>query len=246
MELFFASRDEITDDEIHLDSFESKHILQVLRKTPGEKLTITDGNGNLFYTRLSNQNSPLTLSITRTEKILRPKADIALAFGFIRPSRLDFILEKGTELGARQFYIFRSEHSNYISKNKKRYEKIIRQAMKQSRQFYLPEINISASFESFISETSKFDYKFAAIDSNAPSIMPELENMPLSESPSVLLVIGPEGGFSNDETAIFKNNNFHAFSLGPNRLRSETAAIASLSMVKLYLEHKKEVHLGVR
>jgi 16S rRNA (uracil1498-N3)-methyltransferase len=237
MELFYTRPECISAEEIELDEFERKHILKAVRKSAGDLIFVTDGRGNLYRTRLIKQKPVLRLRIESAENIPAPETQICLAAGFIRPNRLEFILEKCTELGVNRFCLIRSEFSNYAVNNKTRFEKITRQAIKQSQQYYLPKIDIFDSLKDFLLESAEYFHKFAAIDSSHPLLLNKLEDQDMDKNSSSCLVIGPEGGLSLNEAAFLKENNFIPVSLGKNRLRAETAAISGISIILQYLQN---------
>lgn len=165
----------------------------------------------------------------------KPQRHIALAIGYIRPARLDFIFEKGTELGVNDFYLIRTHHANYYSDNLTRYQKILRQALKQSQQFYLPQITPMSSLKEFLQHSQTYDYKIAAIDDAYPSLFNKINQIHWESPSSFLYIVGPEGGFSKDEVQLFDTSGFLLVSLGNNRLRAETAAISGISLIQQYM-----------
>lgn len=236
MELFFANPQNISNTEITLDAFERKHVVQSLRKSPGEKLFVTDGQGHLYHAELISERPDVKLKICNKQDKQKNPVTISLAIGFIRPARLDFVFEKCTELGVQNFYLIRTQHCNYSSENIQRYEKITRQAIKQSQQFFLPNIVIFQSIETFIQHTSVYDQRIAAIDAEKIPLFSQLIKIRRESASSFLYIVGPEGGFSNEESTLFQENNFVAVSLGPNRLRAETAAISGISTIQQYIQ----------
>ncbi|MGD9486702.1 MAG: 16S rRNA (uracil(1498)-N(3))-methyltransferase [Calditrichaceae bacterium] len=246
MEIFFANPGDIKDTHITLDDFEKKHILQSLKKNSGDTILITDGKGSLYQTVIESKKPDLVLKIEKCEYHTPPEQQIGLGIGFIRPSRLEFALEKGTELGISKFYIFRSQFSNYYSDNTDRYEKILRQAMKQSLQYYLPELIVYHSLDEFIQATYEYNHKIAAVSSEFPALLQFLNRHQCNEqNRSILISIGPEGGFSDREIQLLTETSFLPISLGKNRLRAETAAITAISAIQLYIQQQKEVNIGI-
>lgn len=235
MELFYANPADISDNEITLDDFERKHALQSLRKSAGDEIFVTDGQGTLFRTRLIQEKPRFVLHILSREKKVRPQPAAALAIGYIRPARLDFMFEKGTELGVSEFFLIRTRYANYFSDNTRRYKKIIRQALKQSQRFYLPRISAFSSLEEFIKQISAFSCRIAAIDATYSSLFQKIFEFNRDSSASFLYIVGPEGGFSQDEINLLNNSAFAPVSLGQNRLRAETAAISGISLIKQYI-----------
>ncbi|KAA3617260.1 MAG: 16S rRNA (uracil(1498)-N(3))-methyltransferase [Calditrichaeota bacterium] len=230
MELFYAFPENISDNLLTLDSFEAKHLTKTLRKKTGDEIDITDGEGNHFSGIIESLKPGLTVKISSKKKIKKDEQNLSLGIAFIRPNRLEFVLEKGTELGVGSFHIFRSEHANYFSDNEKRFEKILRQAIKQSNRFWLPKLYLHKDFKSFIEKTNNIPLKLAAIDPNSPGIS---SHFPINYTEETLLSIGPEGGFSDKEIIVLKENGFKDVSLGKFRLRAETAAIAGVAKLIL-------------
>jgi 16S rRNA (uracil1498-N3)-methyltransferase len=230
MELFYAHPTNISDTEITIDDFEGKHLTKTLRKKIGDPVDVTHGQGKHFSGVIKTLKPEVTVTITSVREIEKEKQILSLGIAFIRPNRLEFVLEKGTELGVDTFYLFRSEHANYFSNNEKRFEKILRQAIKQSNRFYLPRLFLIPNFKSFIQQTENHPYKIAAIDPKSPPLGSLPSTMDQKE---ILFCVGPEGGFSENEIGLVKESGFKDISLGNYRLRAETAAIAGLARIRL-------------
>ncbi len=232
MELFYAAREHIGANEIILDEFERKHVLQALRKSEGDEVYVTDGAGILYQTRLIREQKPLTLEIQHKEEKQPLTPGLCLAIGFIRPARLEFVLEKGTELGVQRFYLLRTRYANYYSENTQRFSKILRQALKQSQQYFLPEIKTFTSVEQFVNHLPEETQKIVAVNPDFPVLYSQLNR---SKPLPTVLSVGPEGGFSQEEIDYFRTNGFTPVSLGKARLRAETAAISGISVIHQYI-----------
>ena len=246
MEVFFAEPEHISGNQITLDEFESRHIVHTLKKKKGDKIQVTDGRGNLYFSEIIDSAKQVKVEFQNKDNIERKCPEVTLAVGFIRPNRLDTLIEKCTELGVRRFILFRSQFANYVSFNKSRFNKILRQAIKQSLQYYLPEIEIIEKFDVFIDKSVTFDARIVAHDPNDPGMLTALNGSDLSTHGSVMFAVGPEGGFSGDEIEKFKKSSFKIVSLGNTRLRTETAAINGVSVLQSYLQYKKETNIGNR
>ncbi len=234
MELFYAEPDSIRDDLAILDDFERRHIVQTLRKKEGETIHFTDGRGHHYIGTILQLKPQLTVQIEQKTFLPQPKNPLTLACGFIKQTRLDFILEKGTELGVNHFIFFKSRYANYFSANQQRLNKIIRQALKQSLHFYFPTLTFFRTFEAFLKATQPFGIRLAAIDRTFPLLKEVLQATPISEN--MIMVIGPEGGFSSEEIQKLLQHGFTGFSLGNQRLRTETAALSAVSFVKQVIQ----------
>ncbi|MCB0283992.1 MAG: 16S rRNA (uracil(1498)-N(3))-methyltransferase [Calditrichae bacterium] len=228
MELFYASPENIVSNLLTLDSFESNHIKNTLRKREGELIDVTDGCGNHYSGTILSLKPLVSVSLLSKSYFEPDPVRFHLGVGFIKPNRLEFILEKGTEIGINNFYFFKSEHANYFSDNILRFEKITRQAIKQSNRFYLPQIQVFKNFDDFIKSTMDNTNKIAAIDSSYPG----LKSVITSDESNFLFCAGPEGGFSETEIQKLKENHFKPVSLGRHRLRAETAAIAGIAGIQ--------------
>lgn len=150
-----------------------------------------------------------------------------------KPSKLEEILMRCTELGVSDFALIKSEFSNLNHKIRiERLEKIVEEAIEQSEQAVLPTINIFDNLESFLNQTQHQFFVAAERTTGAPSLTE------LIFRGDINLIIGPEGGFSEDELKLFNSNGAQNFSLGKTILRSETAAILTAGIASLKLQSK--------
>ena len=234
MEMYFTESDNIHKDHAVFDSFESRHILKTMRKKSGEPIHFTDGKGRLYQGEITTTHPLLKVRPQLVEEHPWPlKFRTILGIGFIRPARLDILIEKATELGISHFYLFFSQHSNYRTDNSNRWEKISRQAMKQSNRLILPEIKILADIQSVAEEFKAVKHKYIADQSSATTIFDLLTKKEEIKSGDLLFLIGPEGGFEREEINYCNQNGFQALTFGNSRLRAETAAIAAASYMNL-------------
>jgi 16S rRNA (uracil1498-N3)-methyltransferase len=221
--LFYTPPEEISKKTIMVQGTEFHHIKNVLRKKQGEILQFTDGAGGSYRTVITGiSRTSITVDViekTHFERTVKSAVDIA--FVPVKGNRNDFVIEKCTELGVRKFILFLCENSvvkDLSNARVSRYKKIALSAMLQSMQYYLPEIaatkNIINSFK---------DYNAVVVaDAKGP------QEAPL-EGSAILFMVGPEGGFTAEEIKRYTENGARLFSLGRNRLRSETAAIAGIA-----------------
>lgn len=141
------------------------------------------------------------------------------------PSRFEWFVEKATEIGIKEITPIITKYSEKKKVNHERLERISISSLKQSNQLFKPKINSTEKFSDFIKNNS--DQKIMANLKTKNILAKESIN-----SNQICLVIGPEGGFSDDEIQEAKNNKITEISFGENRLRSETAAIYGLSILK--------------
>jgi 16S rRNA (uracil1498-N3)-methyltransferase len=234
MELFFTNDINATQSEAEFDSFESQHILKTMRKGNGDLIHFTDGKGKLFEGQIFDTKPILKVHCKLINQLQWPPPFLSiLGIGFIRPSRLDYLIEKATELGITKFYFYKSRYTNYFSENTKRLEKITRQAIKQSNRLYLPEICIAADFSEFLKAVSYIKHKFIADQSASESLMEIVNSIEKQADADIIFIIGPEGGLDTEEIKLAKEYNFLPVSFGDYRLRTETAAISAASYINL-------------
>jgi 16S rRNA (uracil1498-N3)-methyltransferase len=160
------------------------------------------------------------------------KPSLSVGFGFIKSNRMDFIFEKGTELGINKFYLFASKNTNYYTDNIKRWEKITRQAIKQSLRYHLPQIVCIKDFQDFIRSTGNYTVKFITFENARKHI--SLLNPEIVQNKDILFVIGPEGGFTRDEINFALDQDCQPVSFGNYRLRTETAVLSAAASINLF------------
>jgi 16S rRNA (uracil1498-N3)-methyltransferase len=208
----------------------SRHCIQALRMQAGDKLQLTDGNGNLFTATIMNaEKKSCKVSIEQTTlDAKRQTPNISIAISLLKnPSRLEWFMEKATEIGVSEIIPLICEHTEKENFRYDRMNNILISAMLQSKQTLLPQLHQPEKFHGFIQQQSngikliahcteeekKFIGGFSARDKN------------------ILVLIGPEGDFSKAEIDAAIEKNFIPVSLGNTRLRSETAGIVAAALL---------------
>ena len=207
-----------------LDPEESRHLIRVLRKSEGDAVYFTDGIGLHLQGRIKvADQKACQLIIEERHTIPKPLSSLHLLVAPTKsPDRIEWSLEKCTEMGVSEFTPLLTTRTERVRLKPGRLEKITISAMKQSGQYYLPKVCEPLDFEDAISEAASFEgQKFIAhCEEDAKK---ELSDSLLPGS--AMILIGPEGDFSPAEIELAKSNGFVPVSLGPNRLRTETAAL---------------------
>ena len=226
--LFYSA--EITgQDEQHLLNEEaSKHIVQVLRMKKGEQLNITSGNGYMFLTKIIDDHKKGVL-IQLIEKFFHPApAKISIGISLVKNvQRFEWFLEKAVEIGISEIYPLictRTERQHFRTP---RMQGIMVSAMLQSQQTWLPVLFEPIKFQQLIEKPKDGDAFIAhcLADENRSS----LQQYNSLKNP--LILIGPEGDFTNEEILKALEHNFHAVSLGNTRLRTETAGMVAVTLL---------------
>jgi 16S rRNA (uracil1498-N3)-methyltransferase len=220
MNLFYAEPSGIQPPVIELTGSEADHALKVLRYREGDEIHITDGRGSHFTCEVTGTSkSRLSAEIRQEEKESRKKPAITILMGLIRKrDRLEFAVEKCVELGADQIRIFRGDHSEKQNVRTDRIEATILSAMKQSLRFYKPGFTLFSDLDEAI-ENAGSGRLIVADETTSPG--GEIQGI---EKKDLILVVGPEGGFSQQERLLLGKAGAVSYSLGKKRLRTETAA----------------------
>jgi 16S rRNA (uracil1498-N3)-methyltransferase len=212
----------------HLDPDESRHAIKVLRMQAGETIELTDGQGFLYKALITEAESK-KCSFTIIEKKEIPVRDFNISIAIAPTKNIDrteWFIEKAVEIGIDKIYLMVCKTSERKTVNLERVVKIAVSAMKQSGQARLPYIGDILPFKEIIAHEA--DQKFIChVDKDNPH---QLKAMALPNH-RYLVLIGPEGDFSNEEIQLATENGFIKVSLGPNRLRTETAALAACQIL---------------
>lgn len=208
-----------------LPETEARHVLQVLRLRKGDHISVTDGKGNRAQARiLSEKASACRLEIVGNEYIAPfRQEEIHLA---VAPSknadRMDWLVEKATEMGCNGFHFFKSERTGRNHLNIERLQRIALSAIKQSGQYYLPEIH----WYDRLSLLPFSDFERIII-ADLSSTNSRLTQLPFRK---MLFLIGPEGDFSPGELEWLCGQQTESVRFLPQVLRTETAALYALSL----------------
>jgi 16S rRNA (uracil1498-N3)-methyltransferase len=219
-----------TQEPSTLDEETSRHIVQVLRMQSGEELRLTDGKGNLSRSIIHHANKKkCTVSHLSIDHQYAPKRKIAIGISLIKnSSRFEWFLEKATEIGISEIVPMICERTEKKDLRTDRMQSILVSAMLQSQQSWLPELKEPVRFRNAL-ETFRHHQKFIAyISDHHEAHLSDLINSNLN---SQIVLIGPEGDFTNEEIDLALLYNFLPAGLGPNRLRTETAALVALTLL---------------
>ncbi len=228
MNIFYAPQSQIHNGFIELLDQEARHASKVMRAREGDRLVVVDGKGGRYEGTIRRiTKKSIQIEIDDQQQFPPPKPALFLGMGIIKKrDRLEFAVEKAVELGASEIHLFSSEHTIKQNVRMDRLESIAISAMKQSLRAWLPKISLSHSFEEMLDAVPDEQYLVAheKVDPEESSI--NLQNL---EAEKLLLLVGPEGGFSPDEIGMLKEREARLVSLGNNRLRAETAVVTFLS-----------------
>lgn len=234
MLLFYTPDIEPHHPSFLLNEEESKHAVRVLRLQAGDTIHLIDGRGGLYKTEIVEAH-PKRTSLTVLEVIQnfgKTSYEVHLAVAPTKNiDRIEWFLEKATEIGVHEFTPVICARSERKEVKVERLEKVAISAAKQSLKAYVPKINPATSFTKFIQNISEQTYLKGiahCVDSEKKYI-----NSTFVAGQRYLILIGPEGDFSEQEIALALGSGFIPLSLGEARLRTETAALAAVLEVSL-------------
>lgn len=230
MHLFYIPG--VSGSSIQLDETESKHAIRVLRLEKGEKVNVVDGKGGFYQAEIADANPKKCLLriLESTQNFGKRNFHLHIAIAPTKNNeRMEWFLEKATEIGIDEITPLITERSERKNVNNERLEKIIVSAIKQSVKAYLPVLNEPQSFKNFLKQPSAGKKFIAYVEEKQPV---HLKNL-VEKCDDVLILIGPEGDFSPDEVQLAIKNGFQPVSLGDSRLRTETAGVVACHIVNL-------------
>lgn len=230
MNLFYFPDLKQGDTIVELKSDEVQHIVKVLRNGPGDELLATNGQGWAFRLKILTASKKAIQCEVLNCKIYDrlPHHKLHLGLGVLRlRDRLEFAIEKAVELGVGSIHLIMADRSERSKIKLDRLDAIAASAMKQSLQVYKPELYLHNCLDEFL---ASFEGTIiAAHELSTDPIQKLLKSEILDKEIAVL--IGPEGGLSQRETEILESQHVPLVSLGPIRMRAETAVVKLISIV---------------
>ncbi|MBW2644854.1 MAG: 16S rRNA (uracil(1498)-N(3))-methyltransferase [Deltaproteobacteria bacterium] len=256
MRRFFLNKSSILSGNPALTGSDVRHIRNVLRLEPGDRIMIFDGEGTEYECKIvSISPQCITLSILHSTQVIRESpVCVTIAQACLKGSKMDWVIQKVTELGVTTYIPFWAQRSvpKFDSgRAKSRYDrwtKIAHEALKQCGRSVAPEIKPLGHFDEIIRSEEEYDLKMIFCIENIDGVRSEtksgqdrvsgpdtslkyfLDGMPKAEK--IIGVIGPEGGFTSAEINAAIDYGYVQVSLGPRILRGETAAITVAAILQ--------------
>jgi 16S rRNA (uracil1498-N3)-methyltransferase len=247
---FFISPDQVSGPLITVSGEDVRHIGAVLRMKTGDELLLCDGKGTEYSVKIAHVDR----SEIKTEIVNKTRREIAypritLGQGLPKSDKMDWIAQKATELGVATIAPLVTERTivkvRDEEKRVSRWQKICREAAMQSNRPDIPSVGHIIAFNDFLRTPPAPSVCECSRERRANTELQTLKLLPWEEGTKpikdvlrgkegvkhIIILIGPEGGFSSAEAELATGRGFHPVSLGPNILRTETAAIAVLSII---------------
>ena len=231
---FFYTPD-ISNNTYIFSKEESKHCIKVLRKKVGDDIHLVDGKGNLYHTTIIDDNPKGCMVKIKKKDVDFNKRNYRIHM-VVSPTknndRFEWFLEKVTELGVDEITPIICQNSERKVIKLERFNKILVAAMKQSLKAYLPQLNQAVNWKEFVHQKFNVSRFIAHCGEGRKTPLKQW----LKPQQDVMILIGPEGDFSDIEIREAMSSGFVPVSLGKSRLRTETAAIVACHTINLLNE----------
>lgn len=229
------SKSSLNSPFLSLSGGDFHHLIKVLRCRRGDVVALSNG----FFTAegeiIKVSDKEARLRIYNKKKIVRQGSTIALFFSPLKGKRMDFLLEKATELGVDEFHpvFFKRTVSRPDEINARdRWGKIIKAAAEQSRQVVLPRLFPVKNWGEVLSAIGSYSRVLVFLEDEENN---SLRDFRFRDNEKIAVIVGPEGGFSEEEKESFRASGFDSLTLGRQVLRAETASLVALTLVSYLL-----------
>lgn len=239
MRRFFIDSSELRAPEPAIRKADARHIKNVLRLRPGDRILLIDGSGFEHEARIErfDDGAVIVSILRRIPTTAESPLEITLAQALVKDKKMDRLVRQLTELGISRWVPFAAERSvprpdeKRIAARISRWEKIAREAVKQCRRGRAPVIGPLLSFGETLDMARGYDMKIAFWEAEARG--PDRPGIdPAGGIKTLFVLIGPEGGFSSREMTAARGCGFTTLSLGPRILRTETATVAAATLAQ--------------
>ena len=238
MPRFFVERENISENTIIITNTDVAHITRVLRMTEGDSITICDGMGNDYETKISaiNDKDVVCDIISKSKSATEPNICVTLFQCLPKASKMEYIIQKTTELGISRIVpcasmrcVVKLDGQKAEAKKQERWQKIAAEAAKQCGRGIIPEVSMPMTIKEVINSAKDYDLFFVPYECEEQTSIKSVLTS-IDEPKNIAFIIGPEGGFDLSEIDMIKKSGIKTVTLGKRILRTETAGEAVLAM----------------
>lgn len=239
MPKFFTERENIKRNTLIINNDDATHIRKVLRLSENDEIIVCDGMGVDYKVRIKEiGKDEIVCDIIDTLACdTEPNINVTLYQGLPKAAKMDYIIQKNTELGINRIVpaklsrcVVKLEDKNAEMKKTQRWQKIANEAAKQSGRGVVPTVALPLTIDEIINEVKDSDLVFVPYECEEDTRLSQV----IKENPdakNISFIIGPEGGFDSSEIEKFKSTGIKTITLGKRILRTETAGEAVLAML---------------
>lgn len=243
---FFVEEDQIADKFVTITGTDVNHIKNVLRMKCGEKVRISSKEGKSVYCSICEigDSSVCAEILKEDEQGTELPCKIYLFQGLPKSDKMELIIQKAVELGAYEVIPVAMKNcvvkldEKKASARVKRWQGIAESAAKQSKRSIIPEVKEPMSYKAAVAYAESMDVRLVPYENERGMAATKEAMEAIHPGESIGIFIGPEGGFAPEEIEIAQNKNMKLISLGKRILRTETAGLATLSILVYQLESR--------
>lgn len=233
MHRFFIDKSTIKDTSAQLAGPEAHHLNKVLRLSPGSQVELYDGEGTAYLAEITELGKQVTLAVISQSRHTPSPPHLHIAQAVLKGKKMDFIIQKATELGVNQFTPLDSANiAVRLPQSAKfaRWHKIMLEACKQCGRALPLTVNSTQSITTLLHEADKDATKIIFWEKESSHTLNDFDT--LQHSQSIIALIGPEGGFSDQEVQQAVEYGFTPTSMGKQILRAETASLSAMAILQ--------------
>lgn len=238
MQRYFVEPNAIGNDIVTITGDDVKHIVRVMRMEAGDNVIVCDGRGQAYRVELTDLGDKAVIAriVELLQDEVESKVKITLAQGLPKGDKMELIVQKGTEVGISEFIpmdmkrcIVQYDHKKE-QKRRERWEKIAKEAAEQAHRTIIPEVTEGKTFKQWMLTLSEYDLVLVPYEGEkVKGIREVLEGHP--DAKSICVLIGPEGGISEDEIETALAAGAIPVTLGPRIMRTETAGLVAATCI---------------
>lgn len=245
---FFVEDTQVGEDSVTIEGSDVNHIRNVLRMKRGEKVRISTNSGKNYFGEIEELSETMVLVA-----IVEECADgtelankIYLFQGLPKSDKMELIIQKAVELGAYEIIPVAMKNCVVKLDEKKagskvaRWQEIAKSAAKQSKRSLIPTVHMPMSYKEAVEAAATLDVVLVPYENERGMAATKEAIAAITSGQSIGIFIGPEGGFADDEIALAREKQMQLISLGKRILRTETAGLATLSILMYHLEANEE------
>ena len=237
----FIKTDKLTPNiDVKISDNDFHYLTKVMRSKQGDSIFIFNGIDGEFLATISQiEKKSLILTIGEQTSLQKNVSNITLAFALIKNIKIDTIATKATEMGVKNFQPILTQHTIPDKLHSDRFSLNIKEACEQCQRTDIPTLKEVKKLDKFLKEEDKGkiyilcdETLFDNDEGRALKVLSNLQSKKLLKDKEIIVLIGPEGGFSKGEfESMYKKDNLHSISLGQRILKADTAIISALSLI---------------
>ena len=240
MRLFYIEPSAATKPLVKMGGCEAHHIKNVLRLKPHDRIRLFDGTGceyDAVIVKMDAENVEVEIR-RRLQSGIKPGVQIVVAQAFLKEKKMDNLVRQLSELGIAGWMPFFSQRSisrpdkERLAGRNRRWKRIATEALKQCRRKTVLDISEALTFDEVLKFSQTCDLKILFWENEAAPFMRDIGSQTEIPLKKIVLMLGPEGGFTDQEIAMARHSGFVTAGLGPRILRAETATLAACTLIQ--------------